>query len=72
MKQSGWPLLLFREEAAVTVAVNEGKYGRNKLFNPRPIQAPEKPLSTAEYLHSGKHTQKTQILFFSLFACLFR
>jgi hypothetical protein len=31
MKQSGWPLLLFREEAAVTVVVNEGNYGRKTI-----------------------------------------
>jgi hypothetical protein len=31
MKQFGWPLLLFREEADVTVAVNEGKFGRNSV-----------------------------------------
>src|SRR5258708_2676363 len=31
MKPSGWSPLLFREEAAVIVAVHEGKYGRNTV-----------------------------------------
>jgi hypothetical protein len=47
MKQSGWLLLLFREAAAVAVAVHEGKYRRKTVFL-RPLQAPEKPISTAD------------------------
>ena len=53
MNQAGWLSLLFREEAAVTVAVNEGKY----VFLYRALQSPEKPISTAEYVRSGKRTQ---------------
>lgn len=56
MKQSGWSFLLFREEATVSVAVHEDKYGR-KLFLSRPFQAPEKMISTAEYPRSGKRIQ---------------
>ncbi len=52
MKQSGWPLLLFREAAAVPVAVHEGQYGRNTVLS-RPLQAPEKPISTVEYSALG-------------------
>jgi hypothetical protein len=34
-------------EAAVTVAVYRGKYGRSTVLS-RPLQAPEKVISTAE------------------------
>jgi hypothetical protein len=47
MKQSVWPFLLFREEAAVAVAVHESKHGQNIGLS-RPFQAPEKPISIAE------------------------
>jgi hypothetical protein len=48
MKQSGWPRLLSREEAAVPVAVHEAKNGRNAVFS-RPLQAPERLVPTTEY-----------------------
>ena len=56
MKQFEWPLLLFREEAAVPVAVHEGKYGSSTVLSRR-LQALEKTIPTAEYFHSGKRTQ---------------
>src|SRR6202035_5262881 len=39
MKRPGWLLLLFREEAAVPVAVYEGICGRITVLS-RPLQAP--------------------------------
>jgi hypothetical protein len=56
MQQLSWEDLLFRAEAAVSVAVHEGKDGR-KLFLSNPLQAPEKTISTAEQFQPGKRTQ---------------
>lgn len=47
--------------AAVFVVVNKGKDGRNAVLW-RLLQAPEKPLSTAEYPCSGKRTQYAEYL----------
>lgn len=56
MKQSEWLLLLFREAAAVPIAVHEVKHGRNAVPS-RPLQALGMLISTAGYSHTGKRTQ---------------
>lgn len=61
MKQSEWPLLLFRKGVAVTVAVHEGEYGRNTVLF-RLLQEPEKPTSTAEYYHSGNELNNGTVM----------
>jgi hypothetical protein len=61
MKQSDWLRLLFREEAAVFVAVHEDTYGSNTELS-RSLHAPGKQISTAGYFHSGKRTQQGSIL----------
>ena len=47
MKWFGWSRLLFREMAAVIGAVHEDKNRCNAVPS-KPLQAPEKPISTAE------------------------
>jgi hypothetical protein len=49
---SGGPSVLFREQAAVPVAVHEAK-NRRYAVPSRPLQAPGGPTSTAEYFHIG-------------------
>lgn len=67
-KQPERPFLLRCEVAVGTVAVKQVKT-REPLCIPAPLQSPETPISTAEYSHSEKCTQKDslhQIVFFSI------